>query len=55
MLKPMCDHIEVDMQVKRAYRTLATKAHPDKGGDGSTFDKIKKAYSVISDASQVAI
>ena len=31
-------------EVKRAYRTKAQVAHPDKGGDRATWDKIQAAY-----------
>lgn len=37
-------------QIKRAYRTLALRNHPDKGGDAETFKKIAAAYAVLSDA-----
>lgn len=35
--------------IKKAYRKMANKHHPDKGGDASEFQKIQKAYSVLSD------
>ena len=37
-------------QIKRAYRMLALKNHPDKGGDPEVFKKIAAAYAVLSDA-----
>jgi curved DNA-binding protein CbpA len=43
--------IEVDadyVEIKRAYRKLATQHHPDKGGDAELFKKISKAYSILS-------
>ena len=39
-------------QIKTAYRKLARKHHPDKGGDPEKFKKISEAYSVLSDISK---
>ena len=36
--------------IKRAYRSLAMKHHPDRGGDISKFQEIQEAYAVLSDA-----
>ena len=38
--------------IKKAYRKLAGKHHPDKGGDTSTFQKIEEAYRILSDPQQ---
>jgi DnaJ-class molecular chaperone len=35
--------------IKKAYRKLASKHHPDKGGDTATFQTIQTAYETLSD------
>lgn len=37
-------------EIKKAYRRLASKHHPDKGGDTATFQKIQAAYDTLSDS-----
>ncbi|KAK3283969.1 hypothetical protein CYMTET_8359 [Cymbomonas tetramitiformis] len=37
-----------ETEVRRAYRTLITKEHPDKGGDPEKFALIQRAYDVLS-------
>ena len=36
-------------EIKRAYRKLAAKHHPDKGGDTAKFQEIQQAYETLSD------
>lgn len=35
--------------IKKAFRKLAQKHHPDKGGDEAMFKEITEAYSILSD------
>ena len=39
-------------QIKKAYRSLANKHHPDKGGDQAKFKDISVAYDTLSDANK---
>ena len=36
-------------QIRKAYRKLAVKNHPDKGGDEAKFKEIQQAYDVLFD------
>jgi DnaJ-class molecular chaperone len=41
-----------DSEIKKAYRTLSLKHHPDRGGDGTQFQKISNAYETLSDSNK---
>merc|ERR1711959_319644 len=36
-------------EIKKAYRKLAVKHHPDKGGDPAIFQDISAAYDILGD------
>ena len=38
-----------DQEIKKAYRQLSHKHHPDKGGDEKKFKEISEAYRILSD------
>lgn len=41
-------------EIKRAYRKLASKHHPDRGGDTKTFQDIQTAYDTLNDPARRA-
>lgn len=53
----MTDHYETlgiskdasEADIKKAYRRLASKHHPDKGGDEEKFKQLQTAYDILKD------
>ena len=41
-----------DSEIKKAYRTLSLKHHPDRGGDATQFQEINNAYETLSDSNK---
>jgi len=41
-------------EIKNAYRKLASKHHPDRGGDTKKFQEIQQAYDILTDESKRA-
>ena len=39
-------------EIKKAFRKLASKNHPDKGGDTQKFQEIQAAYDTLGDAAK---
>jgi curved DNA-binding protein len=43
-----------DDEIRTAYKRLAMKHHPDRGGDQATFQDVQEAYSTLSDPEKKA-
>lgn len=43
-----------DQDIKKAFKKLAMKYHPDRGGDAEMFKKINEAYAVLSNPEKKA-
>lgn len=43
------DSTATEKEVKKAYRSMAGKHHPDKGGDTEKFQQIQEAYEMLKD------
>ena len=43
-----------DKEIKNAFRRLAAKHHPDKGGDHKYFTELNEAYQALSDPQKKA-
>jgi DnaJ-class molecular chaperone len=41
-----------ESEIKKAYRTLSMKHHPDRGGDASKFQDISNAYETLRDSNK---
>jgi DnaJ-domain-containing protein 1 len=40
-------------EITRSYRSLASRYHPDKGGDTETFINVRRAYELLRAQSRV--
>lgn len=41
-------------EIKRAYKKLAMRHHPDRGGNQKTFQEINEAYDTLKDPNKKA-
>jgi len=44
-----CEQTATKSDIKKKFKELAIKHHPDKGGDEEKFKEINEAYSILSD------
>ncbi|GAA5838133.1 hypothetical protein JCM9279_004136 [Rhodotorula babjevae] len=43
------DRFATDVELKKAYRTMSLKHHPDKGGSQEAFVQVTESYQILSD------
>lgn len=41
-----------ESEIKKAYRSMSLKHHPDRGGDATQFQEINNAYEILSDSNR---
>jgi len=44
------DETATEAKIKKTYRSLSKKVHPDKGGSHEKFLELRRAYTVLSDS-----
>jgi DnaJ-class molecular chaperone len=44
-----------DAEIKKAYRSMAMKHHPDRGGDEKKFKEISQAYEFLTDPQKKSV
>ena len=44
-----------EVEIKKAYRRMSLKSHPDKGGSAAAFKQVTRAYEVLSDGDKRAL
>jgi len=48
------DKTATEQEIKKRYRKLSMKLHPDRGGDEEAFKKVAEAYGILSDKTKKA-
>ena len=43
------ENFATEEEVKKKYKELVLKHHPDKGGEAEMFNRIKEAYDILKD------
>ena len=41
-----------DVEIKKAYRSMSLRHHPDRGGDAEKFKEVSEAYETLSDSNK---